>query len=184
MAIVNEVQERRFDFDHSAVLFDEPKLLELAHEEVHAGACGADHFRDDLLRDLRQHTSARAPLIATGKHEQRARQALLAGLEDLISHIGLEVGVTRDDVRDKSIRNRWMRAEQPNHLPLGDDEHLRGGNGGRGLPPDGMPAEHLLAQERAGPQQTADRLLPAARRHGQPDTALLDLYHALARVTL
>jgi hypothetical protein len=34
-------------------------------------------------------------------------------------------------LRDESIRDRLLDAEQPNHLRLRDDEHLRRGHGGR-----------------------------------------------------
>jgi hypothetical protein len=36
------------------------------------------------LREVRQCASARTSLIAVGQYEQRVRQALLAGMEDLI----------------------------------------------------------------------------------------------------
>lgn len=65
-----------------------------------------------------------------------------------------------------------------------DGQHLRVGHRGRALPPFGTARERLLAKERAGIFQTADRLLAARCRHGQPHPAALDVHHAVARVTL
>ena len=86
------------------------------------------------------------PPIAAGQQKQRARQALLAAIEELIGQIGLEAAVACEDVRDESIRDRWLRAEQQNHLRFRDDEHLRGGKAGRALPPNGVSSKRLLTK--------------------------------------
>jgi hypothetical protein len=69
----------------------------------------------------------------------------------LIGQIGFETGVAREEVRDESIQKSRLRAKQPNHVRLRDDEYLGGGHRGRALPPFAAADERLLTQERAGP---------------------------------
>jgi len=117
MAVVGAAQEERVDRQHSVVLCDEPALLELAHEEVHARTCGADHFRDDPLRDVRQRASAWGPRVTAGECERRVGQTAFDGQEELISQIGFEARVAGDDVRDEPVCDRRLRMEQPDRTP-------------------------------------------------------------------
>lgn len=184
IAIVHVAKTGGVDMKPSTGPFNEAKLLELAHKDVHMWACGPDHFSNDLLRKVRQLASARTPLVAVGKYEQQVRQALLARIQELFGQIGFETDVARKEMPDESIPESRLRMEQPNHGRLRDDEHLRGGHRGGALPPLATAGERPLTQERAGPKETADRLLAAARRHGQPHPTALDVHHAVAWVTL
>jgi hypothetical protein len=47
----DRIQQRPVNFD-APVVFDKPEFAKSIHEEAHAGAGGADHFREGLLRDF------------------------------------------------------------------------------------------------------------------------------------
>jgi hypothetical protein len=53
--VQNHAQQRAVDLEPVLVV-DESESLELVHEEVHAGSCGSDDFRQRFLRYGRQHT--------------------------------------------------------------------------------------------------------------------------------
>jgi hypothetical protein len=56
--------------------------------------------------------------------------------------------------------------KQSKHVRLRDDEHVRGGHSDRALTPLAGADKRLVTEERSGPQDTADRFLAGARRHG------------------
>ena len=51
--VKDDTQERAVHLE-PAVVFDQPELAKLVHEEVHPGARRADHFRERLLGELRE----------------------------------------------------------------------------------------------------------------------------------
>src|SRR5256885_1043448 len=83
LVVYDNCQERRIDLE-TTVIFDEPELLELIHEEVHTGSGGPDHFGQRFLRDFRQLPQRLVSLLTiAGKEKQRAGQPLFAGIEQL-----------------------------------------------------------------------------------------------------
>ena len=86
-----------------AVVVDEAEPSELVHEEVHARARRPDHFREHLLRDPGQHPSRSIRLAVTREQEQRARQPLFAGVEQLIDQVLLEASIPGEHVRDEAV---------------------------------------------------------------------------------
>ena len=79
-------QEGMIDLE-ATVVFDEPELLELVHEEIDARTGRADHFRERLLRDPRQDALLLIGLAVTRQQQQRAGEALLAGIEQLVDEV-------------------------------------------------------------------------------------------------
>src|SRR4029079_12809161 len=86
----------------AAVVFDEAKLLELVHKEVHARTRRPDHFSEGFLRDSRQHPTRFVLLAVACEQQQRAGQAFFARVEQLIHEVGLEAGVPHQHVCDES----------------------------------------------------------------------------------
>jgi hypothetical protein len=159
-----------------------PSFLNLPTKAVHTCACGADHFRDDLLRDVGQRASAGAPLIAVSQDEQYVGQTLFARIEELIGQIGFEANLAREDVRDQSVRDCSLRAEQPTHVRLRDDERLRSGHGDRGVPPDDLaPSTSSLRNGPAVKRPQIASLPPGVVTASQtrPFSMCITLSHAL-----
>ena len=168
----------------AAVVVDETELLELVHEEVHARARRADHFRQRLLRDPRQHAMGLVRLAVARQQEQRARQPLLAGIEQLIDKVFFDAEVPSQHVADEPVRQGVLIVEQANHLPFRDDQHRRRGHRGRGLQANGMTRQCPLTEEVARPQHRHDRLFSAPRQHRKLDGALLNVHDGVGRITL
>jgi hypothetical protein len=71
----------------AAVVFDEAQFPEFVHEKTHPRPGRADHFRKRLLADL-QFNRLRLPFLAEIRQQkERPRQALLAGIEQLIDQV-------------------------------------------------------------------------------------------------
>ena len=72
-----------------AIVIDEAKLTELVHEEADARSRGADHFGQHLLTDRRYDRFRLSLLAEICKEQKKARQSLLAGVEELVDKVGL-----------------------------------------------------------------------------------------------
>src|SRR4030095_8525606 len=59
LIVQDEAEERGVDLE-VAVVFEEPQVSELVHEEIDARTCRADHFGKGFLGDLRYPVSAAA----------------------------------------------------------------------------------------------------------------------------
>ena len=98
----DHAQERLLDRD-SAVVFDEPQLAELVHEEVDARARRADHLGEDLLRQIGDHPDGRVIFPVASQQQQRTGETLLAGIEELVDQILLNPNVSAENVGKKAI---------------------------------------------------------------------------------
>jgi hypothetical protein len=176
-------QEGLIDLE-AAVVFDEPELLELVHEEVHARARRADHFRERLLRDPRQHAMGLVGLAVPREQQQRAGQPLLAGIEQLIDQVCFDATVPSQHVRDEPVRKGVLIVEQTNHLLFRDDQHRRRGHGRRGLQANGMTRQRAFTEEVPRPEHRHDRLFAGVRLHRKFDRALLNVQDAVGCLAL
>ena len=88
----DRVQQRLMDF-HLAVVTDETQFPEFVHEGADAGSRGADHFRQRPLIETGIDRLRAAFLAEIGEQEQKAREPLLAGIEQLIDQILLDPAV-------------------------------------------------------------------------------------------
>ncbi len=68
-------------------IIDEPELAKLIHKETDAGAGRPDHFGQRFLTDLGNDRFRLALLPKVGQQQQRPRQPLLTGIEELIHQI-------------------------------------------------------------------------------------------------
>src|ERR1035441_6341263 len=79
LIVQNDIDERLMDPD-AAVVIDEAKLAKAIHEEADAGAGGADHLRQRLLRDGRKR-SRFSGLAEFGHQQKDSGQPLVVGGE-------------------------------------------------------------------------------------------------------
>ena len=84
----DRIQQRLVNLDASVVL-DKPELPKSIHEETNAGARGADHLRQSLLRDLGNVLFRLSWLTEFRHQQQNPGQTLFTGVEKLIDQIGL-----------------------------------------------------------------------------------------------
>ena len=88
--VYDDGQEGRIDREaavKAAVVVDEAQLLELVHEEVHAGPRRPDHVGKCLLRHSRQRPLGLLPLAVAREQQQRAGQPSFGRVEQLIDKV-------------------------------------------------------------------------------------------------
>ena len=147
LVVEDNAEERVVDVDFAAVVVDEAELAELVHEEIYAGAGGAYHFGEGFLRNFGQRFLRIARGAVTRQQQQSAREALLAGIEELVDQIFFDADVARQHVSDEAVRELVLFVEHANHFALFDNQ-----DGGRC---DGSGCGHAagLASEASFPEK-------------------------------
>ena len=111
-------------------------------------------FGDDLPRLV---------LLAVAREQQqRPRQPLLAGVEQLIDQVLLDADVPRQHVRDEAIGERVLLVQQPTICCFVNHEHGCVGVMAVALPMrTGWPARHPSPKKSPGPSIATTASLPA-----------------------
>ena len=77
-----------------SVIGDEAELAKLVHEEADTGAGCADHLGKRLLTNLRRDGLWGAILSEICQKQEKAREPLLAGIEQLVYQIFFDAAVS------------------------------------------------------------------------------------------
>ena len=123
-------------------------------------------------------------LAIAREKQERTRQALFAGIEELIDQVLLDSDIPREHECDKAVGKLMFGVKDTNHLGFFDYE--RGGwrNGGRRTNPNRLTGEASFANEIPRPQDGHDRLFARFIDDGEPYSTFLNVEDAPARITL
>ena len=168
----------------SPSVLDEAELLELVHEEIDARPGGAHHLRQRGLRDLRDDLPRLFLFPVPRQQQERPRQPFLARVEELIDQVLLDADVSRQHVRDETIRQRVLPVQHLDHLLLLDDEDTARRDRLGAPDANGLSRETSLAKEIARAQHGHDRFSAGRGEHRELDAALLDVHHGVALIAL
>ena len=99
----------------AAVIFDEAELPKLVHEETHPGPRRPDHFGQGFLTDPGHHGLMLPVFAEAGQQQQNAREALLAGIEQLIDQVLFDPHIPRQQVRHEELGQYGLIMEHSDH---------------------------------------------------------------------
>ena len=168
----------------AAVVFDEAEFAEFVHEEIDAGASGADHFGEHFLGNFGQDALELVFFAVAREEQEGAGETLFAGVEELIDEILFDADISGEHEGDEAIGEFVFGVKDANHLGFFDDERGGGSDGGGGSDADGLAGEAAFAEEIARPQDGDDGFFASFVDDGEPDSALLDVEDVSARVAL
>ena len=168
----------------AAVVLDETQLSELVHEEIYAGAGGADHFREHFLRDFGKNPLEFVFLAIAREKQQRTRQTLFAGIEELIDQVLLNSDVPGQHEGDEPVGELMFRVEDANHLGFFNDQRGAWRNGGRRSNPNRLTRQASFSKEIPGAQDGHNRLFAGFIDDGEPYATFLNVEDIPARITL
>ncbi len=180
----NDVEQGAVDAQFAVVL-DEAQLAEAIHEEAHAGAGCAYHFRQCLLAYLGNHRFRRAFLAELREQQQRPSQAFFAGIEKLVHQVFLDASVASEQIRYENLRKQLFFVEHARHLfSFNLEQGCRGNSrcGGHALRLNSSNA--FLSQEVPNPEQGDGCFLATLRENGELDPAFLNIKHGVRRISL
>jgi hypothetical protein len=132
-----------------------------------------------------RHCPCRLVLLAIPRQQQqRARQTLLARVEELIDQVLFDPDVAGQHVADEPIRHRVLVVQHPEHPGFPDEQdHAR--RDGRGAPhADALARQDILRRRSRSDRASRHGFLPVLRQHRQLHAAGLDVHHVAGEVAL
>jgi hypothetical protein len=118
------------------------------------------------------------------QEEQRARQPLLAGVEEMVDKIFLDADVPREHVRNEAIGEGVLRVQELDHRALLNQQDLARRHGRRGRDAQRLTGQAAFAEKIARAEHRDDGLLSCRRHDRELHRAVLDVQHARASVAL
>ena len=123
-------------------------------------------------------------LAVARQQQQRARQPLLARIEQLIDEVFLDADVARQHVRDEAIRKIGLVVEKTNHLALRNAQHAHRRHGARRADAGRLVRKHALAKKLTGSEQRDDGLFSRGGENGKLHGAGLQVEDVARRIAL
>src|ERR1700676_4676212 len=167
-----------------AVVLDEAQFPEFVHEKINARARRANHLREHLLRYFGEHLLRLARIAIAREEQQGARQALLAGVEELVDEVFLYADVSCQHMGDKTVRELMFSLQRPNHLVFFNDHYGGGCDGGRRRHANRLARQTAFAQKITGSQDRHNRFLAGFIHHRKLNAAFLNVNDILGGVAL
>ena len=127
--------------------------------KVNTGPRRANHLRQHLLRYFGKHLLRMARLAIAREQQQNARQAFLAGVEEFVYQVLLDLGVSCQHIGDEAVGELVFRVEHANHLVSLNDEHGGGRNRGRSRHAIGLARKARFPQKNRPVRESPQQLL-------------------------
>jgi hypothetical protein len=118
--VEDDAEEGGVDLE-AAVVLDEAEFSEFVHEEIDAGAGGADHFGEHFLGNFGEHSLRFIFLAVAGEEQEGASEALLAGVEELVYQVLFDADVSGKHERDEAVGKGVLMVEDADHFLLFND---------------------------------------------------------------
>ncbi len=128
----DHIEQRLVHLD-AAVVINKAELAKAVHKEANTGSCGADHVGQGFLRNGGNVGFWFSRFAEFRHQEKNSRQALFAGVEELIYKIRLRTHAAAQQKRQEQVGESMLFMHDPNHLIPTNPESRAGvhGNGGR-----------------------------------------------------
>ena len=119
-----------------------------------------------------------------GQEEKHARKPLLAGIEQVVDKVSLELDVAGKQVADEHLREGRLLVQHTDHFSLVHLHDRAGGQRGGAGHAKRLSCEAAFAKELTGFQDGDHRLLALTGDDRQLDLTLLDVEERVCRVAL
>lgn len=120
--VKDDLEEGVVDVDASIIISDEAVLSELVHEEIDAGACGANHFGEHFLGHFGEQVFRLGFFAVASEEQEGAGEALLTGVEELVNEIFFDADIAGDNVGKEVVEEGVLRVKHANHFTFVDGE--------------------------------------------------------------
>jgi hypothetical protein len=184
LVVEDHGKQRVVDVDFAAVVVDEAELAEFVHEEIYAGARGTYHFSQGFLRNFGQRFLRIAGGTITRQQQQSAREAFLAGIEELVDQIFFDADVARQHVSDETVGELVLFVEHANHLVLFDNQDGGGCDGSGCSHAAELAPKTSFAKKITGAENRNDGFPAGLVDYGKLHAAFLNVHHVFGGIAL
>ena len=168
----------------SAIVTNEAEFPEFVHEKIDPGPRRANHLRQHLLRYFGQHLLRMALRAIAREQQERARQAFLAGVEELVYQVLLDSYVSRKHISDEAVGELVFLVERANHLDFLNDKHAGSCNRDRSRHANGLARKAPFSQEITRSKDRNNSFFSGLIDNGELYTPFLKEHHTRSRITL
>ncbi len=183
LLVQDNAQEGIIDVD-LAVVLDEAQFPEFVHEKIDPGPRRANHLRQHLLRYFGQHLLRMALRAIAREQQERARQAFLGRVEELVYQVLLDSYVSRKHISDEAVGELVFLVERANHLDFLNDEHGGRCNRDRSRHANGLARKAPFSQEITRSKDRHNSFFSGLIDNGELYTPFLKVHHTRGRITL
>src|SRR6266849_6079791 len=183
LVVQDHAQEGIVDVD-LAVVLDEPQFPEFVHEKIDPRPRCANHLRQHLLRYFGKHLLRLALRAIARQQEQRARQPLLARIEQLVDQVLFDSYVSRQHIRDEAVGELVLLVQHANHLVFLNDQHGGSRNRGRRRHANGLARQAPFAKKIARSKDRHNGFLAGLIYYATLHTAFLNVHDSLRGIAL
>ncbi len=167
-----------------AVVLDEAQFPEFVHEKIDLGPRRANHLRQHLLRYFGQHLLRMALRAIAREQQERARQAFLGRVEELVYQVLLDSYVSRKHISDEAVGELVFLVERANHLDFLNDEHGGSCNRDRSRHANGLARKAPFSQKITWSKDRHNSFFAGLTNNGELYAAFLKVHHTRGRITL
>src|SRR5258706_9620329 len=183
LLVQDNAQEGIIDVD-LAVVLDEARFPEFVHEKIAPGPRRANHLRQHLLRYFGQHLLRMALRAIAREQQERARQAFLGRVEELVYQVLLDSYVSRKHISDEAVGELVFLAERADHLVFLNDEHGGRCNRDRSRHANGLARKAPFPKKIARSKDRHNSFFAGLIDDSKLHTAFLNVHYVLRGVAL
>src|SRR5882757_8865553 len=168
----------------SPVVVDKSQPSELVHKRADTRARRTDHLGQRFLADGWDDGLDLALLAEVRQQQKKARQALFAGIEQLVDHVLFGPGAPAQEIRDEQVGEfRFVAQRLPHDRAL--DAYNRALLHGRGADHAlGLTVEASFAEKIAGSENCEHGFLATLGQDRDLDFSLLDIKYGIGGIPL
>ncbi len=180
----DNAQQGIIDVNLAVVIFKKTQFPKFVHEKIDSRPRGAHHLRQHLLRDLGEHLRRVVVRAVASEQQQRARQAFLAGIEELVDQVFFGSEISRQNEGDKAVGKLMFLVKDAEHFLFLEHEQGARLNGDSGRQSNGVARKARFTKEIAGSEYRQNCFLAGFIDDRKSDAAFLNVQNILGGIAL
>src|SRR5271166_1506023 len=182
LIVENNTEKRAVNFQ-PAVVVNKSQFPEAIHKKTHSRAGCADHFRQALLADLRNHGLWYTVFTKMSEHKKHSGQSLFTRIEELVDQILFVADIAREQIRDEKVGQLVFPMKNIHHGFLVDSHHSTICHCRCRTHTERLASQRTFAEKTPLAQYADRRFLAGLRDHSEFYLACLQIEHCVCSIS-